>query len=179
MMKGDFAKPASGAAMFVVCVWGTIHAMAAGVAAPAPQSAAAGQDKTRIEAIVKAIYHPYFGKGRDTPAMGKAAPWTKDMQAHVDAVSHCEQKTGDELIDADPIIQAQDYKLSHLTVDVMESAAGGKATADVRFKNLGEWTSLRYDFVIENGQWKVDNIVSSDKSDLRSELKAAMKEEKC
>jgi Protein of unknown function (DUF3828) len=67
-------------------------------------------------------------------------------------------------IDWDFVIDGQDFKLSNIKVGALV-AAGDKASVTVTFKNLGASCVNVYSFVREDGQWKVEDILTKSGSD--------------
>ena len=59
-------------------------------------------------------------------------------------------------LDWDFVVDGQDWRLSNVKVGAL-SVAGDKATVTVTFRNFRPCVNV-YDFVREDGQWKVDDI---------------------
>ena len=64
---------------------------------------------------------------------------------------------GAAVLDFDPISASQDAELKKVTLktDLLEL---GKAVVSASFENYGQPTVVTYDFVKEDGLWKVDDI---------------------
>jgi hypothetical protein len=76
----------------------------------------------------------------------------------------CEKKAkGICALDWDFIIDGQDYALSNIKVS-SAVVAGNKATVTVTFRNFDETDVNVYSFVREGGQWKVDDIETTQGS---------------
>jgi hypothetical protein len=78
------------------------------------------------------------------------------------------------VIDYDPIVNAQDYSISNLKIDVDPPANSDKAHVVARFDNQGQKTTVEYDMVVEDGAWKVDAIRSGT-GDFRQLIDEALK----
>jgi hypothetical protein len=96
---------------------------------------------TRINS--KALLARYF-----TPAL--AALIDRDAQ---------QAKAKDEppQLNGDPFIDAQDWDIDKLTVDLNESGKE-RATASVKFANFGEAREVRLDLVKTASGWRIDDI---------------------
>ena len=65
-------------------------------------------------------------------------------------------------LDGDPICDCQDWGQTGVErLDVMPRGAG-RATAAVRFRNLGRTTALTLDLVSVAGRWRIDDIHTPD-----------------
>jgi len=60
-------------------------------------------------------------------------------------------------LDGDPFVDAQDWKIAAFDIAV-ERQAPDKATATVRFSNLGKATTVRLDLVQLKEGWRIDEI---------------------
>lgn len=138
-------------------------AAAAPAPAPAPEVAAA----TDPVELVKKIYAPYLAPGQHPAPLPDLAPWSEEVAALIKKMDEVSQ--GDAIIDVDPVIAAQDWKLSDLDVALEAPAAGGKAVAVAKFKNLGTAATVKFDLVETAKGWKVDNIRSPD-ANLRNDI---------
>jgi len=119
------------------------------------------------QAFVEAIYKPYLNKDFKGIAYSTeaglrryfepklASAILKDMQA---AAKRKEVGT----LDGDPFIDAQDWEIANLAIDV--KAAGEKASAVVTFTNLGQPKSISLDLVKTAVGWRIADIVASSGS---------------
>ncbi len=67
-------------------------------------------------------------------------------------------------LDWDFVIDGQDWEISHVKVGPLQ-AQGDKATVTVSFVNLKTPCVNVYDFVREDGDWKVDDIETQPKGE--------------
>lgn len=84
---------------------------------------------------------------------------------------------GDAILDFDPISASQDAELKKVTLktDVIEL---GKAVVSASFSNHGQPTVVTYDFVKDDGDWKIDDIKGTTEKEawsVRKILKASGK----
>ena len=140
-------------------------APAAPAATPAPEPIQTATIDDPVE-LVKKIYGPYLAAGQHPAPLPDLAPWTEDLAALIKKMDEVSQ--GDAVIDVDPVIVAQDWKLSDLDVS-LEGPAAEKAVAVAKFKNLGAATTVKFDLVRTFKGWRVDNIRSTD-ADLRKDI---------
>ena len=87
---------------------------------------------------------------------------------------------GDAMLDFDPVSASQDAELQKVTLktDVVEL---GRAVVSASFANHGQPTVVTYDFVKEDGDWKIDDIKGTTEKEawsVRKILKSAAKEPK-
>jgi hypothetical protein len=61
-------------------------------------------------------------------------------------------------LDGDAFVDAQDWEITDLAVDVVEETPG-RASATVTFKNFGDPKRLRLDLVRLRQGWRIDDIV--------------------
>ena len=154
---------------------GILAALTLVLAACSPPSAttatsSAAETETSADDVVRALYAPYLAGG-DTPAWFVAAPMTAELRALYNRANSA--NAGDAIIDADPIIAAQDFQLSDLAVSLEAPPAHGRAVVTARFKNMGADSQVHYDMIENGGAWQIDNIRSGE-SDLRAELLATI-----
>jgi hypothetical protein len=64
--------------------------------------------------------------------------------------------------DWDPIINAQDWKLSAIRVSTI-SKTGDRAVVDAWFHNLGSDQHMRFQLVQEGGKWALDDLQALNK----------------
>jgi hypothetical protein len=75
----------------------------------------------------------------------------------------CEKANGICALDWDFVVDGQDDALSDVKVG-SAAVAGDKATVTVTFRNFKEFNANVYFFVREDGQWKVDDIETTQGS---------------
>ena len=128
-------------------------AVAAGPAAAAEQSA---QD------FLAAIYANYKGKNSKGASLGSTAAinryFTPALARLIDADSKAAAKRGEVgALGGDPFIDAQDWDIDALVIDVKETAPG-KATGTVTFKNFGKDVTITHELVKLRQGWRIDEI---------------------
>jgi hypothetical protein len=111
---------------------------------------------------IRPLYDPYLVEGREFPAFQQQAPWSAGLWAELDAMMARSNARNEPILDFDPLIGAQDYELSGLSVATESMVANSHATVRARFTNLGKADEVVFDLVWENGGWRVDNIRGSD-----------------
>ncbi len=120
-------------------------------AAPGPDPAA----------IIAPIYQPYIANSV-LVGLQDQAPWTPPMREALEAMLARAQSAGEPILDFDPIIGAQDYQLSGLSLITEALVANSHAVVRARFSNLGRETEISYDMVWLDGGWRVDNVRGED-----------------
>lgn len=107
------------------------------------------------EALIEALYAPYLA---DSDPIDRDVFFSDGLTRlyEVDA----QQSQGEVgAIDFDPVINGQDWDITDLIVG--ETAGSDESVVvTVRFKNFGQFVTLRYGLVNENGNWQVDDIES-------------------
>jgi hypothetical protein len=139
-------------------------AVAGGVAAAAEQSA---QD------FLSAIYATYQGKdakGIDLNTRGATARYfTPSLARLIDADFRAARGEVGQL-GADPFIDAQDYEITAVTIDVKETGRD-KAVGTVRLKNFNESQTITLDLVKLKPGWRIDEIRAPTTKSLRALFK--------
>ena len=134
-----------------------IIALAATAAAhPVLAAEASAQD------FLAAIYAHYKGKnakGVPLSDKGAAARYFTPELAHImDADAKAAAKKHEVgALDGDPFVDAQDFEITDVKIDVKESAPD-KSTGTVTFKNFGKDTTVTYDLVKLKQGWRIDDI---------------------
>jgi hypothetical protein len=134
-------------------------------------SASPASDSAGAIAAVTALYQPYLKHQNNAPAWYQALPMTPELAALVQR-DQANTQAGDEgAVEADPIIAAQDFELTDLSVTADGAFANGRGVVTAHFKNIGEETDVHYDVVerASDHAWLIDNVRSKD-SDLRALL---------
>src|SRR5262249_34936913 len=131
-------------------------------AAPAPQPAEAHETTAATAqsaiAVITALYQPYLAHHGEPPAWYAALPMTPELAALVARDQHNANNGDEGAVEADPIIAAQDFQLSELTVTAAAAPANGRVVVTARFKNITSMTDVRYDMVerASDHAWLVD-----------------------
>ncbi|QDZ10884.1 DUF3828 domain-containing protein [Devosia ginsengisoli] len=121
-------------------------------------SLAAAQPYETPQALLEAFYEPYFS---DTFSEDESQFRSQALQALYDNDVELAGEGEMGAISFDPYIDGQDYDITELEIGAPEMA-GDAATVDVTFRNFGEPRALSYELVLEDGGWKIDDVVSTN-----------------
>ncbi len=117
-----------------------------------------------LQVFLADIYKTYQGKdvrgiGADSPRF--AALVTPGLLRLVKTDARRAARRGKApTLDGDPFVDAQDWEISALTIDVKEE--GAKATARIAFKNAGAARSVTLNLVkAKDGGWRIDDFIGS------------------
>ena len=129
------------------------------------------QPLPKADAYLHTIYDRYIGAHAKGVGMNEAAIrkyFEADLAAMIIKDDAQAEKNGDiPALEGDPFIDAQDFKVSGLTIKV-DSEGGNRAAATVSFTNLGEHKVVHVQLVGAAGQWKIHDIVwNGDEGTLR------------
>lgn len=110
------------------------------------------------EALLEAFYAPYFADEipPDEPQFRSQA-----LQALYDNDAEVTPDGDMGALSFDPYIDGQDFDISDFSIGAA-SIAGDYASVDVTFSNFGEPRTLTYELVLEDGGWKIDDLVSTN-----------------
>jgi len=118
------------------------------------------------DAIVKTIYASYRGMGLGT------SPTDPDLRDYYSArlrpLLAAEddriERNGIGQLDFDIFVDAQDWDITDLDIGAPQ-IAGQSAVVPVSMLNFGEPRQFRYLFVLEEGAWRIDDIVAVRETD--------------
>src|SRR5690242_14365288 len=98
---------------------------ASGPASTRTTMATAGASSDAAVAAITALYQPYLKQGAEPPAWYRALPMTPELAA---LVARDQQQAHGEVgaVDADPIIAAQDWQVSDLSVSADAPPVSGR-----------------------------------------------------
>lgn len=121
-------------------------------------SFAAAQSYDTPEALIEAFYQPYFnGNFPENERQFRSAA----LQALYDNDAEITPEGEMGAISFDPYIDGQDYDISEFQI-AAAGIAGDYASIEVTFNNFGEPRALTYELVLEDGGWKIDDVVSTN-----------------
>ena len=121
-------------------------------------SFAAAQAYDAPEALLEAFYQPYFnGNFPENESQFRSAA----LQALYENDAEITPEGEMGAISFDPYIDGQDYDITDFEIGTA-GIAGDYASVDVTFSNFGEPRSLTYELVLEDGGWKIDDVVSTN-----------------
>jgi len=111
-------------------------------------------------AFVRVIYASYE---QPKPAAWFERSYSVRLRKMIDSDRASAAQDGDAgKFDWDPIINAQDWKLSAIKVSLL-SRDGDRAVVDATFRNLDSNQHMRFSLVREGGKWAIDDLQSLDK----------------
>ncbi|MCR6673862.1 DUF3828 domain-containing protein [Devosia ginsengisoli] len=119
---------------------------------------AAAQPYETPQALLEAFYEPYFS---DTFSEDESQFRSRALQALYDNDVELAGEGEMGAISFDPYIDGQDYDITELVIGA-PGIAGDYASVDVTFRNFGEPRALSYELVLEDGGWKIDDVVSTN-----------------
>lgn len=108
--------------------------------------------------VIRPLYDRYLTEGATFPPLQEQAPWSNSLRGLLAAMVQRSQQINEPILDFDPLINAQDYQLSNLSVANEAIADGSHAVVRVTFINATTPTDIVYDLIWEDDGWKVDNI---------------------
>ena len=126
----------------------------------APEKAPAS-DIPDPAAAIAPLYQPYLASGV-MPGLQDQAPWTPSLRDALVAMMARSEAANAPILDFDPIVGAQDYEISGLSVVTDGAVANSHATVRAHFSNLGRETEIRYDLLWQDGRWRIDNVRGAD-----------------
>jgi hypothetical protein len=125
--------------------------------------------------LIEELYVPYYRPDHHTPAFFDAVPWSQDAGRLVRGAVECQKRKNEEVFNYDPIVSAQDWNLSPVVVTVEKEPENRRMTLIAMFQNGGQPTSVHYDLVEEEGNWRVDNIRGIDDGGVRQVIQDSAK----
>lgn len=134
--------------------------------AKTPESGSASRAIGDPAAVIRPLYDRYVTPDAQFPDFRNQAPWSNALWTELEAMMSRSEQLNEPILDFDPIIGAQDYQLSNLSVTTDGMVENSHAVVRAAFDNMGQRTEVVYDLVWEGDQWKVDNI-RGDGWDLR------------
>lgn len=131
--------------------------LAAGLAALPVATDAAAQAAT-AQAFVESLYKPYLDKSFKGQPYGDASRFFAPALAQAMERDYREAKRRKEVptLNGDPFIDAQDWQISKLAIDVATN--GDAATARVSFQNFSDVTRLVLELVRTPAGWRIAEI---------------------
>jgi hypothetical protein len=121
-------------------------------------SLATAQSYDTPEALLEAFYEPYFnGSFPEDESQFRSAA----LQALYDNDAEITPEGEMGAISFDPYIDGQDYDITDFEIGAA-GIAGDQASVDVTFSNFGEPRALTYELVLEDGGWKIDDVISTN-----------------
>lgn len=134
--------------------------LAAAGAALAGRAAAAADPTPR--AFLRAIYDSYEGKNGNGVPLDTDETVKRYFEPAIAARIRQDQQESERrnetaALDFDPFVDAQDWDIAVVNIDVKDTAPG-KASATVRFNNFGKSAIVALDLVKVGADWKIYDI---------------------
>lgn len=109
-------------------------------------------------AFVESLYRPYLAKGFQGQPYGETARFFVPTLAQAMDRDNREAKRRNEVqtLNGDPFVDAQDWEISKLSIDVTTS--GDAATARVSFQNFGQIRRLVLELAKTPAGWRIAEI---------------------
>jgi hypothetical protein len=121
-------------------------------------SLAVAQTYDTPEALLEAFYEPYFiGSFPEDESQFRSTA----LQELYDTDAEITPEGEMGAISFDPYIDGQDYDITDLAIGEAD-IEGDTASVDVTFSNFGEPRALTYELVLEDGGWKIDDVISTN-----------------
>lgn len=129
----------------------------AGIMAALGAADASAQAAT-AQAFVESLYRPYLGKSFQGQPYSQTARFFVPALAQAMDRDYREAKRRNEVptLNGDPFIDAQDWEISKLSIDV--TTKGDAATARVSFQNFGEARQVVLELVKTPAGWRIAEI---------------------
>ena len=125
---------------------------------------AAAQTYDTPEALIEAFYAPYLADQMDFDADAEASFRSASLQELYDADDAATLPGDQGTLDFDPYIGGQDWTITDFQIG-QSRVDGDTASIDVSFKNFGDVRKLTYELVMEDGGWKINDLVSNTPGD--------------
>ena len=146
------------ALLFLVLTSGVANAESGAIKSAVPLAVeeprdivAAIYEKTKAELKTKSPTSPFYMQSM------REKYFTKSFDVLVTTAETKAAHDHDAALDFDPIVSGQDAEIGKVTLktDLIEN---GKAAVSASFVNLGQPTIVAYDFLKEEGVWKINDI---------------------
>ena len=110
------------------------------------------------QAFVENLYRPYLDKGFRGQPYDEATRFFVPALAQAMDRDNREAKRRNEVpaLNGDPFVDAQDWEISRLSIDV--TASGDAATARIAFQNFGETKRLLLELAKTPAGWRIAEI---------------------
>ena len=110
------------------------------------------------QAFVESLYRPYLNAGFQGQPYGDTARFFVPALAQAIDRDNREARRRNEVptLNGDPFVDAQDWEISKLSIDV--TASGDAATARVSFQNFGEARRVLLELVKTPAGWRIADI---------------------
>jgi hypothetical protein len=127
------------------------------IAAPAPAAEASAL------AFVTGVYHGYTGNDSPGHALDSEPVIRRYFEPSLAALMIKDQKLAAKrgevgTLDFDPFVDAQEWEISGFDIAVSKTAPG-RASATVKFTNLGRPTIVWLDLVTVKNAWRIADII--------------------
>ena len=141
---------------------GTLSAAAVAACTPPQAENTETAAVTDPSAVIRPLYDRYLTPDAQFPEFREHAPWSNAMWTEISGMTARSEALNEPILDFDPIIGAQDYQLSDLTVTTEAAVQNSHAAVRARFTNIGAPQEIVFYTVWEGEGWRVDNITGAD-----------------
>ena len=114
------------------------------------------------ESFLQSIYDPYLKDDfKGQPYWQVDRYFAPELARAIEADMREAKRRGEvPALDGDPFIDAQDWDVEKLAINVTTDGDGQKATAEVTFDNLGKRTQVTLDLLRTGMGWRIADIRS-------------------
>ena len=114
------------------------------------------------EGFLKSIYEPYLGNGfKGQPYWQVDRYFAPELARAMEADMREAKRRGEvPALDGDPFIDAQDWEVANLVINVRTEGDDQKATGEVAFDNLGKRIQITLDLLRIGTGWRIADIRS-------------------
>jgi hypothetical protein len=120
--------------------------------------------------VVEALYAPYLAS--EAGSALALDVYTPALKGEIDKATTYGNLLEAPVLDYDPIVNAQDFKISKLEVSELERSEDA-AKVQARFDNMGTATEVTYSLQRIGEEWRVDDIAAGEQS-LRANIAATL-----
>lgn len=117
--------------------------------------------------VVEGIYSEYQRHGpgsSDAPDMYTKDWYSTKIRAQINRMNAaCKGRDEQCGPDWDFLVDGQDFEIKNLEVREVKRT-GRKAMVEAKFTNFGNWRTMNFSMIEENGRWVIDEMVGKSKS---------------
>lgn len=114
------------------------------------------------ESFLQSIYDPYLNDDyKGQPYWQVDRYFTPELARAIEAdMREAKRRGAVPTLDGDPFVDAQDWDVENLAINVKTDGDGVKATGEVTFDNLGKRTQVTLDLLRTGIGWRIVDIKS-------------------
>ncbi len=127
-----------------------------------PLAARAQSQAQSPQSFLQSIYDPYLKDGfKGQPYWLVDRYFAPDLARAIEAdMREARRRSEVPALDGDPFLDAQDWDVENLAINVKTDDDGAKATGEVTFDNLGKRTQVTLDLLRTGMGWRIIDIKS-------------------